>query len=126
MRQRRPLSRAVSHSFTVRSRIYLSGVMLLIALVLGFATAIGLYQLTKTHVRESVLFGRLLCGEGQRVDDVANSNRGRRMICVDANGTEVSARNNLIAVKMALPFILLYGGTGLLIAWTVGSRRGPE
>ncbi|MBX9454822.1 MAG: hypothetical protein KL863_01620 [Rhizobium sp.] len=126
MRKRR-LSSAVHHPVTLKGRIYLSGVVILIALVLGFATSIGLYQATKTHLRESTLFGRLLCGEGQWVDDAPSNNRSRRMICRNADGVEVSERNNLIAVKMALPFILLYAGTGLLAAWTVGAgSRRPE
>lgn len=126
MRKRR-LSRAVDHPLTTKGRIYLSGVMIVIALVLGFATSVGLYQATKTYVRQSALFGRIFCGEGQWVDDAPSRNRSRRMICRNADGVEVSERNNLIAVKMALPFILLYGGTGLLIAWTVGAGgRRPD
>lgn len=104
----------------------MSGVMVLIALVLGFATSLGLYQVMKTHIRESALFGRLLCGAGQRVDDVPGKNNSRRMICRDMDGVEVSARSNLVAVKMALPFILLYAGTGMLIAWTVGQGGRRE
>ena len=117
---RRRLPRAVNRPLTVKGRIYLSGVMVLIALVLGFATSLGLYQVMKTHIRESALLGHLLCGAGQRVDDVPGKNKSRRMICRDMDGVEVSARNNPVAVKMALPFIVLYAGTGIIIAWTVG------
>jgi hypothetical protein len=108
---------------TTRGRIALSAVMILMGIVLGFATALGLYQVTKRSVRESTTIGWLLCGSGQFVDDVESGNRGRRMICRNADGTEVSARNNLVAVKMALPFIVFYAGTGVLIAWTIGARR---
>ena len=119
-------SRAVNHPITVKGRIYLSVTMVLIALVLGFATSVGLYQVFRTHLRQSASFGRLFCGEGLHVDDTTSGSRSRRLICRDGEGTEVGPRNNLIAVKMALPFILIYGGTGILLAWTIGARRGGQ
>jgi hypothetical protein len=119
MRKRRQFRPVVSKPITLKGRIWLSVVMLLAALVLGFATSVGFYQITREYARNSDVLGRIFCGEGQHIDDVASSGGSRRMICRDAAGAEVGPRNNLIAVKMGLPFILLYGSAGLLIAWTL-------
>lgn len=105
-----------------RMRFVLSGCFLLAALVLGFAISIALYQSNRETAQKSDILGYVLCGSGQHVDDVPTTHRSRRMICRDAQGTEVSTRNNLIAVKMALPFFLMIGVPALLFAWGADLR----
>lgn len=106
-----------------RGRAALSGFLLLAAIILGFAASTALYQVKRDFFRSSAVMGTLLCGSGQHIDDVSSPQRSRRMICRDAEGTEVSARNNLIAVKMALPFIVLFAVPALWFAWTADLRR---
>lgn len=108
---------------TIKGRLIISGCMLLLALVLGFATSVALYQFNRDFLRQSDIVGYVLCGEGQHIDNVPSGSKGTRMICRDATGTEVSARNNLIAVNMALPFILLFAVPGLLMAWLLDFRE---
>ena len=109
---------------SIKGRLILSGCMLLVALVLGFAASIALYQMNREVLRRSDALGYLLCGEGQHIDDVpVGSGRGRRMICRDTAGTEVSGRNNLFSVKMALPFFILFAIPGLMLAWMVDWRE---
>ncbi|MDO6965538.1 hypothetical protein [Rhizobium alvei] len=104
---------------TTRGRIYLSIVMVLIALVMGFAASGILYKVAGNSLRSSTAMGRILCGEGQKIDHTTGSNgKGIRMVCLDATGTEVGPRNNLIAVKLALPFFILIAVPGLWFAWT--------
>jgi hypothetical protein len=118
-----------SHFITGRpistsGRWIITGCLMLAAIVLGFAASIVLYQTNRELMRQSTVLGYVLCGEGQRIDDVpARSGRGRRMICRDAAGTEVSARNNLVSVKMALPFFILFAIPGLMLAWMVDWRE---
>jgi hypothetical protein len=107
---------------STKGRLYLSGCMLLVAMVLGFAASLVLYQTNRDLMRQSDVVGYVLCGQGQHIDDVP-SGKGRRMICRDASGTEVSARNNFIAVNMALPFIVMFAMPGLLVAWMVDFRE---
>lgn len=107
---------------TRRGRLMLSGCLLLVAIVLGFAASVALYQVNRNLFRSSAVIGTILCGSGQRVDDVPSPPHSRRMICRNAEGVEVSARNNLIAVKMALPFIVLIAVPGLWFAWTANLR----
>jgi hypothetical protein len=97
--------------------------MLLVALVLGFATSVALYQVNRDVLRRSDALGYILCGEGQHIDDVPSGRKGRRMICRDGAGIEVSARNNFIAVNMALPFIVIFAIPGLMLAWMVDWRE---
>ena len=107
---------------TRRDRLVLSACLLLVSIVLGFAASIALYQFNRSLFRSSPVIGYLLCGEGQRIDDVPSPPHSRRMICRNAEGEEVSVRNNLIAVKMALPFIVLIAVPGLWFAWTADLR----
>jgi hypothetical protein len=102
-----------SRPITRSGRLILAGCVLLVSVVLGFAASTGLYQAHRQAARSSPVLGRLLCGPGQRVGDVPAGRRGRRLICRNEHGHEVSARNNLVAVWMALPFILLIAGPGL-------------
>jgi hypothetical protein len=118
-----------SHYITGRpistsGRWIITGCLMLAAIVLGFAASIVLYQANREMMRESNILGYVLCGEGQHIDDVpVKSGRGRRMICRDAAGTEVTARNNLVSVKMALPFFILFAIPGLMLAWMVDWRE---
>jgi len=114
---------ATSRPITVKGRLIISGCMLLVALVLGFAASVALYQFNRDVMRQSDILGYVLCGESQHIDDVPSGRKGTRMICRDAAGTEVSARNNLVAVKMALPFIILFAIPGLVLAWMVDWRE---
>lgn len=111
-----------SKPISTKGRVFLSGCMLLVALVLGFAASVVLYQTNRELMRQSDVLGYVLCGEGQHIDDVPTG-KGRRMICRDAAGTEVSARNNMIAVNMALPFIVMFAMPGLLMAWMLDFRE---
>jgi hypothetical protein len=111
-----------SQPISIRGRILLSVIFLLIALTVGFAVSTGLYQYNRETMQKSDILGSLLCGQGQHVDDVPTTHRSRRMICRDASGAEVSARNNLIAVKMALPFFLMMAAPALLFAWSADFR----
>lgn len=105
-------------------RWILTGCLMLAAVVLGFGASVALYQVNRETLRQSDMLGYVLCGEGQHIDDVGTGrSRGRRMICRNAAGTEVSARNNFIAVNMALPFIILFAMPGLLLAWGVDWRE---
>jgi hypothetical protein len=106
-----------------KGRWIITGCLMLAAIVLGFAASVALYQTNREILRESRVIGYILCGEGQRIDDVPAGNRSRRMICRDAAGVEVSARNNFIAVNMALPFIVLFAIPGLMLAWMVDWRE---
>lgn len=108
---------------STKGRLILSGCMLLVALVLGFAASVVLYQTNRELMRGSDVIGYVLCGQGQHIDDVPSGRKGRRMICRDEAGVEVSARNNLIAVNMALPFIVMFAIPGLLVAWMVDFRE---
>lgn len=110
---------AISKPITVRGRLMLSGCMLLVALVLGFAASVALYQMNRDALRQSDVLGYVLCGDGQHIDDVPSGSKGTRMICRDPAGVEVSDRNNLVAVNMALPFIVLFAMPGLMLAWMV-------
>lgn len=101
----------------------LSGFLLLAAIILGFAASTAAYQLNRELFRSSDAIGYVLCGAGQHVDTIRSGSRGTRMICRDAAGTEASARNNLIAVKMALPFFILFGIPLQMLAWLVPWRR---
>jgi hypothetical protein len=122
----RPSSLGASRPISRKGRIILSACLLLVAIVLGFAASIALYQFNRDFVRSSEVFGRLLCGQGRHVDTAPSRPRGTRMICRDAAGVEVSARNNLIAVKMALPFVLLMAVPALWFAWTADMRESRE
>jgi hypothetical protein len=108
---------------TVKGRLIISGCILLAALVLGFAISVALYQFNRDFFRKSDALGYVLCGEGQHIDDVGSGSKGTRMICRNAAGTEVSARNNMIAVNMALPFIVILAVPGMLMAWMVEFRE---
>ena len=112
-----------SKPISQKGRWILTGCMLLAATVLGFAASVALYQVNRDMLRQSDVLGYVLCGKGQHVDDVGAGQRGRRMICRDEAGTEVSARNNLIAVNMGLPLIMLFAAPGLLLAWRVDWRE---
>lgn len=110
---------AISKPITVRGRLILSGCMLLVALVLGFAASVALYQMNRDVLRQSDALGYVLCGDGQHVDDVPSGRKGTRMICRNPAGVEVSARNNFVAVNMALPFIAFFAMPGLMLVWMV-------
>jgi hypothetical protein len=112
----------VGKPISTKGRLILSLGILLIALVLGFAASSVLYQTNRDLMRQSDVIGYVLCGESQRIDDVP-ARKGRRMICRDAAGLEVSARNNLIAVNMALPFIVMFAMPGLMVAWMLDFRE---
>lgn len=109
------------------TRWMLLGGLLTAAVTLGFAVMLVVYDANRNALRGSELLGRLVCGEGQRVDDVPASRRGRRFVCQDAAGREVSARNNLVAVTMALPFVVLLVVPAALLAllpdWRETGRR---
>lgn len=105
-----------------RGRMALSGIMLLIALVLGFAGGAMLYQFNRDTIRESKRLGRLLCGPGQTVGDAPSTRRGIRLVCRDGKGRETSRRNNLLAVYFSLPFILLFAVPGQWLAWKANLR----
>ena len=108
---------------TLKGRWIITGCLMLAAIVLGFAASTALYQTNREALRQSDVLGYVLCGEGQRIDDVGAGRRSRRMICRDEAGVEVSARNNFIAVNMALPFIILFAIPGLMLAWMVDWRE---
>lgn len=111
-----------SKPISTKGRIILSVCMLLVATVLGFAASQVLYQTNRDLLRQSDTVGYVLCGSGQRIDEVPTG-KGRRMICRDAAGAEVSARNNFIAINMALPFIVMFAMPGLLVAWMMDFRE---
>ena len=108
---------------TLKGRLIISVCILLAALVLGFAVSVALYQFNRDFMRKSDALGYVLCGENQHIDDVPSGRKGTRMICRDAAGAEVSARNNLIAVNMALPFIIMFAVPGILMAWMLDFRE---
>jgi len=111
-----------SKPISTKGRVILSVCMLLVATVLGFAASAVLYQTNRELLRQSAVVGYVFCGEGQRIDDVPTG-KGHRMICRDAAGAEVSARNNFIAINVALPFIVMFFMPGLLVAWMVDFRE---
>jgi len=111
-----------SKPISTKGRVILSACMLLVAIVLGFAASQVLYQTNRDLLRQSDTIGYVLCGSGQHIDEVPTG-KGRRMICRDGAGVEVSARNNLIAVNMALPFIVMFAVPGLLVAWMLDFRE---
>lgn len=109
---------------SIKGRLILTGCMLLAVIVLGFAASIALYQTNRDVLRQSDFLGYVLCGEGQHIDDVGTGvRRSRRMICRDAAGVEVSARNNFIAVNMALPFMLIFAVPAMMLVWMVDWRE---
>jgi disulfide bond formation protein DsbB len=114
---------SVGKPMSRKTRIIVSGFMLLAATILGLGASVALYQVNREAVRQSDMLGSLLCGEGQHVDDVPSGRKGTRMICRDAAGTEVSARNNLIAINMALPFILIFAAPMILVVWIADFRE---
>jgi hypothetical protein len=114
---------SISRPMSRRTRVILSGFMLLAAMILGLGASVALYQVNRETLRQSDMLGSLLCGEGQHIDDVPAGSKGTRMICRDAAGTEVSARNNTIALKMALPFILIFAAPMILVVWIADFRE---
>lgn len=112
-----------SKPISLKGRWILTGCMLLVATILGFAASVALYQVNRDVLRQSDVIGYVLCGPGQHIDDVPAGGRGRRMICRDAADVDVSARNNLIAVNMGLPLIVIFAVPGLLLAWRVDWRE---
>jgi len=107
---------------TRRGQMILSGMMLLIALVLGFAGGTMLYQFKSDTIQQSKRLGRLLCGPGQTVGDAPSSRRGIRLVCRDGKGRETSRHNNLLAIYFSLPFILLFALPGQWFAWKAKLR----
>lgn len=108
---------------TLKGRWIITGCLMLAAIVLGLAASVALYQVNREALRQSDVLGYVLCGEGQHIDDVPSGRKGTRMICRNEAGVEVSARNNFIAVNMALPFIVLFAIPGLMLAWMVDWRE---
>jgi len=108
---------------SLKGRLILTVCMLLAATVLGIAASVALYQSNRDLLRQSDAVGYVLCGAGQHIDDVPAGRKGMRTICRDAAGTEVSARNNFIAINMGLPFIVLFAVPGLMLAWMVDWRE---
>jgi hypothetical protein len=122
MRGRKP-SYGVGTPITLKGRMIISGCLLLVAIILGFAASIALYQFNRDFFRSSDAVGYVLCGPRQHIDDVPSPPHSRRMICRNDDGIEVSARNNLIAVNMALPFIVLFSIPFQMLAWRVAWRE---
>ena len=110
-----------------RRRIGLSAAVLTIALVFGFGCGAALTQYARHAIRESDRLGRWLCGPGQHIEriPVEGPRRGFRLICADANGKEVGARNNGLSITFALPFILLIALPGLWFVWSADIRMKP-
>ena len=108
---------------SLKGRLIITACMLLAAAVLGIAASVALYQTNREAMRQSDVLGYVFCGEGQHIDDVPAGRKGTRMICRDAAGTEVSARNNFIAINMGLHFIVLFAIPGLMLAWMVDFRE---
>lgn len=106
-----------------KTRIVVSGLMLLAATILGLGASIALYQVNRDTMRRSDIVGSLLCGDGQHIDDVPSGSKSTRMICRDATGAEIGARDNLIAIKMALPFILVFAAPMILVVWISDFRQ---
>ena len=95
--RRKPISRS--------GRLILSGCVLLVSVVLGLSGGVVTYQVGRDGMRASALVGAVLCGPGQRLDDVPGMRRARRLICRDAHGREVKGR--FVALNLGLPFILI-------------------
>lgn len=112
---------------SVRGRLLITACLMLVAIVLGSATSVALYQANRETLRHSEALGYVLCGEGQHVDDVPTEERkARRLICRNDAGAEVGARNSLIAAKMSIPFILLFAIPGMMLAWMVDWRQASR
>lgn len=106
---------------TRKGRLLISACIVLASLVLGIGIAAAIYQSNRERIRQSDIMGYVFCGTGQHIDDTP-SGKGRRMICRDAGGVEVSARNNFIFINMALPFILFFAVPGVMLAWIIDLR----
>ena len=107
---------SVSRPISRSGRLALSGCMLLVALVLGFAASATVYQINREAIRSSDLLGMLRCGSGQRVDDVSAGRRARRMVCRNGQGSEDHRRSQFVAFWIASPFVFAIAVPGLWFA----------
>ena len=114
---------AAGTPITLRGRLILSACLLLAAIVMGLGAGVASYHINPDFYRTSRVIGTLLCGEGLSVDDAPSRTGGRRMVCRDAAGVEVGSPNNGVALKMGLPFILLFGAALQMLAWLVPWTR---
>ena len=103
---------------TTKGRLLISACIVLASLVLGIGIAAAIYQSNRERIQRSDIMGYVFCGTDQHIGDV-NEGKSRRMICRDAVGVEVSARNNFIFINMALPFILFFAVPGVMLAWII-------
>lgn len=116
----------ISRPATLKGKLAFSASMLLASMVLGLAAGTLFYQANRETIRSSTVIGHMICGEGQHVDDVPAGRRAMRMICRDANNIEVSPRNNLVMVKLSLPFIIVLGIAFQIMAWLIGFRESER
>ena len=96
--------------------------MLAAAMVLAVACGTAAYQIGRDTFRQSPVAGRLLCGEGLMVDDVPAPRRGRMFVCRDSAGTIVSATNNGVGFRLALPFFAVFAIPALIVPWVIRKR----
>lgn len=106
-------------------RIALLVTALLVSLVLAFSTASLVLQVNRETIAASPRMGRLLCGDGLRVQVVRG--RGRRVACVDRLGQEVGGPNNDVLLRFSLPFILVFALPALVMALRLkGAPKPPS
>ena len=105
-----------------KGRRMLSGIMLLLALVLGMAAGALVFHIFEPAIRHSESIGRLLCGDGMRVGRLWIGEESSRIACFDAQGRALLDRGSALGLLFGLPFFLLFAVPTQWFAWKAKLR----
>jgi hypothetical protein len=105
-----------------KGRRMLSGIMLLLALVLGMATGAAVFHFTEPSIRRSEGLGTLLCGEGYRVGRLWTDEDSSRIACFDESGRADLDRGSALGLLFGLPFFILFAIPTQWFAWKAKLR----
>ena len=89
--------------------------------MLGGIVSTIAYRTNRDYFRSSDMIGAMLCGDGHHISDVPAKEKSIRMICV-APDREIADPYGLIALRMALPFFLLFAVPAIWIALAIDIR----
>jgi len=104
-----------------KGRMMLSGVMLLLAFVLGMAIGAGLLHAFAGPIQRSELLGSLFCGDGLRVGRLWVDDSSR-IACFDTAGRPLTDRGSALGLFFGLPFFLLLAVPTQSFAWRAALR----
>jgi hypothetical protein len=108
-----------------KGRRMLSGIMLLLALVLGMAAGALVFHLAEPAIRGSEAIGQLLCGEDMRVGRLWTGEESSRIACFDAQGRALTDRGSALGLVFGLPFFILFAVPTQWFAWKAKLRGRP-